>query len=55
MEAGEYHTVMEKLKPQNLNKEQIQSEVFTKEIEGFIYTIKNTDSGCIVINKKEIK
>ena len=36
MESSEYHTVMEKLKPQNLNKEQLESEEFTKEINGFI-------------------
>lgn len=53
MKSDEYHRVMEKLKPQNLNKEQLESDIFIKEIEGFIYTVKNTDSGCIVINKQK--
>ena len=53
MKSGEYQTVMEHLKPQNLNKEQLESDIFTKEIGDFIYTVKNTDSGCIVVNKEK--
>lgn len=43
---------MEKLKPQNLNKEQQESEIFTIEIEDNIYTVKKTDSGFIPVDKQ---
>ena len=49
MKSDEYHIVMEKLRPQNLNKEQLESNIFTKEIGDFIYTVKNTDSGCKLV------
>lgn len=55
MLSDEYRTVMEKLKPQNLNKEQLESEEFTIEIGDFIYTVKNTDSGCNVTDRKNKK
>ena len=49
---NEYNTVMKGISPENLTREQFESDEFSKEINGILYYVKKTDDGWIVTNKK---
>ena len=55
MTGGEYKTVMENISPENLTREQFESDEFSKEINGILYFVKKTDDGWIITDKGNSK
>ena len=55
LSKAEYITVIKNISPENLTKEQFESNKFSKEINGVLYFVKKTDDGWMVTDKKDKK
>lgn len=48
---SEYNSVMKGISPENITRDQFESDVFTKQINGIWYVIMKTDDDWIIIDR----